>query len=82
MLRLERHWDDHVLSFLTSQYTLLLPRSSFGGRLDSASTRKDALILYDALSGVDSTYIEIGGGTHFLKFGSNRDMLYQTVRTF
>lgn len=52
------------------------------GSLDTASTRSDALALYDTLGGADRTYTEIAGGTHFLQLESNRDLLYEAVRNF
>lgn len=52
------------------------------GSLDTASTRTDALTLYDAVGGANRAYTEIAGGTHFLQFESNRDQLYETVRSF
>ncbi|MEF8777422.1 MAG: alpha/beta hydrolase [Natronomonas sp.] len=52
------------------------------GSLDIASTRTDALTLYDAVGGANRTYTEIAGGTHFLQFESNRDRLYETVESF
>ena len=52
------------------------------GSLDTASTRTDALTLYDAVGGANKTYTEIAGGTHFLQFESDRDQLYETVESF
>jgi pimeloyl-ACP methyl ester carboxylesterase len=52
------------------------------GSLDTASTRPDALALFDALSVADRTYTEIAGGTHFLQLEAPRRTLYETVRGF
>lgn len=52
------------------------------GSHDTASTREDALGLYESLGGADRSYVEIAGGTHFLQFESNRETLYATVRGF
>jgi pimeloyl-ACP methyl ester carboxylesterase len=52
------------------------------GSLDTASTRDDALGLYDALGVEDRTYTELAGGSHFLQLESRREALFDAVRDF
>lgn len=52
------------------------------GSLDTASTRPDALGLYDVLGATDRTYTEIAGGTHFLQLEARQEVLFETVRRF
>ncbi|GGL72234.1 alpha/beta hydrolase [Halocalculus aciditolerans] len=52
------------------------------GSRDTASTRDDALALYDDLSTPDATYAELAGGTHFLQLEENRERLYDAVEAF
>lgn len=52
------------------------------GSLDTASTRDDALGLYDALGEAADSYVEIAGGSHFLQFEPRRRALYEAVRRF
>ncbi|MFB6171636.1 MAG: alpha/beta hydrolase [Haloarculaceae archaeon] len=59
-----------------------LPTLVVRGSLDTASTRPDALALYDDLAAPDRTYAEVSGGTHFLQFEPRREALYGTVRSF
>ena len=52
------------------------------GSLDTASTRADALALYDDLGAADRSYVEVAGGSHFLQFEPRRDALHDAVRDF
>lgn len=52
------------------------------GSLDTASTRDDALGLYDALGDAADSYVEVDGGSHFLQFEPRRTALYETVDGF
>lgn len=52
------------------------------GSLDTASTRDDALGLYDALGDAADGYVEIAGGSHFLQCEPRRTALYETVNGF
>ena len=52
------------------------------GSHDTASTRPDAIGLYDGLGGTDRTYAELAGGTHFMQFEPRRHALYDAVRDF
>ena len=52
------------------------------GSNDTASTRADALALFDDLGGADRAYTEIAGGTHFLQFEERRETLYDAVGDF
>jgi len=59
-----------------------LPTLVVRGSLDTASTRTDALGLYDALGAEDRSYLEIAGGTHFLQFEPRRAVLFDAVSGF
>ena len=59
-----------------------LPALVVRGSNDTASTRPDALALFDDLGGADRTYTEIAGGTHFLQFEERRRDLYDAVGRF
>jgi pimeloyl-ACP methyl ester carboxylesterase len=52
------------------------------GSLDTASTRADALGLFDALGADDRTYTELAGGTHFAQLEAPRHTLVETVADF
>lgn len=52
------------------------------GSLDTASTRPDALALFDALGTADRTYTEIAGGTHFAQLEAPRRTLRSVVGDF
>jgi len=52
------------------------------GSLDTASTRPDALALFDALGADDRTYAEIAGGTHFTQLERPRTALVETIAGF
>jgi len=52
------------------------------GSLDTASTRSDALALFDALGTDDATYTEIAGGSHFAQLEPVRGTLRATVAGF
>lgn len=52
------------------------------GSLDTASTRPDALSLYDALGGAADGYVEIADGCHFLQYEPRRHALYDAVAGF
>lgn len=52
------------------------------GSLDTASTREDAMGLYDALGAEDRSYTEVSGGSHFLQFEPRRETLSETVIGF
>jgi len=61
---------------------ITVPALVLRGSLDTASTRSDAMGLYDALGGEDRTYVEISGGTHFLQLEPRRETLFETIRRF
>ncbi|PSP85739.1 alpha/beta hydrolase, partial [Halobacteriales archaeon QS_1_68_17] len=61
---------------------IAVPALVVRGSLDAASTRQDALALFDDLGADDRTYAEIAGGTHFLQFEPPRDALTGAVRAF
>jgi pimeloyl-ACP methyl ester carboxylesterase len=52
------------------------------GSLDTASTRADALALFDALGTDDRTYTELAGGSHFAQLEPVRASLQSTVAGF
>lgn len=59
-----------------------LPALVVRGSLDTASVRRDAMGLFDALGTDQREYAEISGGSHFLQFEPRRAVLYDTVRRF
>jgi pimeloyl-ACP methyl ester carboxylesterase len=52
------------------------------GSLDTASTRPDALALFDALGTDDRTYTEVAGGSHFTQLEAVRETLTAIVAGF
>ena len=62
--------------------TIDVPTLVVRGSLDTASTRGDALGLFDAVGAADATYVEVAGGTHFMQFEPNCEVLYEVVRGF
>jgi len=74
--------EDAIETPLYDPATLDIPTLVVRGSFDTASTRADALALYDALPRAERTYAEIADGTHFLQFEATRDVLYETVRSF
>lgn len=59
-----------------------IPTLVVRGSLDTASTRTDALGLFDALGTDDREYVEVAGGSHFLQYEPRRAVLYDAVRCF
>ena len=61
-----------------------VPTLVIRGSLDPTSTRSDALLLFDALDvpSDEASYVEVGGGTHFIHLERRRHALYDAVRCF
>lgn len=61
---------------------IAVPTLVVRGSLDTASTRPDALALFDALGTDDATYTEVAGGSHFAQLEPVRGTLRATVAGF